>query len=169
MSMVSLAHYFLANRFRRHRSGGACSSGMFIDVHSHYLPEFYVDAMRRAGLHDLDGSPTPEWTVQSALKMMDGHNIAAQILSVSSPGVTFTKGQEARDLARALNTYLAEVIIQHSPRFGTFVVLPLPDTEGSLQEVSFSLDSLQLDGIGLLSNYDGIYPATHSSTASSQN
>ena len=29
----------------------------FVDVHAHYLPAFYVSAMRQAGTTDVDGMP----------------------------------------------------------------------------------------------------------------
>src|SRR5262249_27180885 len=157
MSMLSLLRYCVAGRFRRRHGPGGRISGTMIDVHSHYLPDFYVEAMAKAGVEGFDGWPRPEWSVDRALQMMDRHNIAAQVLSVSAPGVSFAKGQEARDLARALNVCAADLIKRHSPRFGAYAVLPLPDIEGSADEMAFALDSLQLDGIGLLSNYCGIY------------
>jgi predicted TIM-barrel fold metal-dependent hydrolase len=37
-------------------------------------------------------------------------------------------------------------------------VLPLPDVDAALSELSHALDVLELDGVALLSNVDGIYP-----------
>ena len=129
----------------------------FIDVQSHFLPPVYREALRNAGIERIDEWAIPDWDVHSALTVMDELGVKAQFLSLSAPGVSFLKGGEAHQLARSVNEYAASVIQEHSPRFGAFACLPLPDVEGALQELTYALDTLQLDGVGLLSNYDGVY------------
>ena len=88
---------------------------------------------------------------------MERLGIRAQLLSLSSPGVSFLTGQQAQDLARSVNEFAASTIRDNSPRFGAFATLPLPDVDTALEELTYALDSLKLDGVGLLSNYGGLY------------
>ena len=129
----------------------------FIDVQSHFLPPVYRDALQAAGFHQIDRWDIPPWDVPRAIANMDQLGIEAQLLSLSAPGVQFAKGQQGRELARAVNEFAAATIRDHSPRFGAFATLPLPDVDGSLDELTYALDVLKLDGVGLLSNYDGVY------------
>jgi aminocarboxymuconate-semialdehyde decarboxylase len=42
-------------------------------------------------------------------------------------------------------------------RFGGFAVLPLPDIEGSLEQIAYALDVLELDGVSVFTNAGGTY------------
>ncbi len=129
----------------------------YIDVQAHFLPDFYCAAMRKAGLQKIDNWDIPAWSVESAIEMMDGYGIQTQLLSLSAPGVSFVDGEEACDLSRALNEFAAGTIRKHSPRFGAFATLPLPDVDGALAEMAYALDTLGMDGVALQSNYGGVY------------
>lgn len=52
---------------------------------------------------DAGGWAIPVWSPQSALAMMDEQGIAADVVSVTSPGVYLGDDAAARDLARAVN------------------------------------------------------------------
>jgi aminocarboxymuconate-semialdehyde decarboxylase len=60
-------------------------------------------------------------------------------------------------LARAINIQHAEIICNHTARFGAFALLPMPNVEASLKEIKYALDVLKLDGVGLYTNYEGVY------------
>jgi hypothetical protein len=72
-----------------------------IDVHAHYLPEAYHDALVAAGQAQPDGIPAlPEWNEALALAAMDELDVRLAILSISSPGVHFGDAAAATELAR---------------------------------------------------------------------
>jgi predicted TIM-barrel fold metal-dependent hydrolase len=89
--------------------------------------------------------------------MMDRNGIKTAITSISSPGVYFGDAAFARGLARRCNETTARLIADHPRRFGAYATLPLPDTGAALKEIEYALDILKLDGIVLLTNYDGKY------------
>jgi predicted TIM-barrel fold metal-dependent hydrolase len=133
-------------------------SSRFIDVHQHGVPQVYRDALARAGLIDpIPGVDYPDWSVQETLAMMDRRGIGVAVLSITEPGLQFA-GRWAKGLAREVNEYLAELVRELPHRFGAFAVLPLPDVDDALDELGYALDVLGLDGVGLMSNYGGVYP-----------
>lgn len=126
-----------------------------IDLHAHHIPPVYRVALLKAGMTTIGGYPTPVWTPERAMAMMDNYGIQLQVLSLSDPGVSFLQGEAAKTLARQVNEYTASVIRQHPQRFGGFAVLPLPDMAASLDELAYALDVLKLDGVALLTSYAG--------------
>jgi predicted TIM-barrel fold metal-dependent hydrolase len=130
-----------------------------IDTHHHIYPPKYVGPnldrlLKDAGM--LPASAYTSWTPQFALDQMEKAGIATALVSMTSPGVWFDDGNDsARTRARLCNDYGAQMIADYPGRFGMFAAVPLPDTEGCLKEIDYALDTLKLDGIGLLTSYDG--------------
>lgn len=139
-------------------ASGGCACGL-VDVHTHYLPPLYAQALADAGLVKLDGGfPVPKWSEQAVLEHMAKHNIEAVMLSVTSPSVGFLKDREARrKMARYLNEYAADVVKRYPGKFGAFATLPLEDFDDAMAELEYALDHLQLDGVIVESNTDGVY------------
>jgi predicted TIM-barrel fold metal-dependent hydrolase len=136
------------------KSGASCK----IDVHAHYLPPGYADELRSAGLAYPDGMPGyPEWSPQRALETYDRLGIVTGMLSISSPGVHYGDDAAAIRLARRVNEVGADTVADFPTRFGLFAELPMPNVEGSLQEIAYALDVLHADGIALKTNARGIY------------
>jgi predicted TIM-barrel fold metal-dependent hydrolase len=121
----------------------------WIDVHHHILPPAFVAAQRDQILYFARDPAVLDWTPARALGQLDEFGIEIAYTSLGVPGAPDPR------LARACNEYAAELARGHPGRFGVFASLPLPDLDASLAELSFALDELGADGVGLLSNYDG--------------
>ncbi|BBX62167.1 amidohydrolase [Mycobacterium saskatchewanense] len=131
---------------------------MRIDTHHHAVPPFYRDALRKAKVDDASGRALPDWSPEASLQAMDELNVAAAILSVSTPGTAFlADARDATAAARDLNDYLAEVVAAQPNRLGFFATVPMPHLAASVDEVARSLDELRADGVVLLANGAGTY------------
>lgn len=114
--------------------------------------------MKAAGHSRPDGFHVlPDWDPAAALEMMDRQEIDVSILSVSSPGVHFGDDQAARRLARHVNDEGAAYVSDYPGHFGLFASLPLPDLDGSMEELDRALDELEADGVVLSTNSGGVY------------
>lgn len=128
-----------------------------LDVHAHYLPAFYREALLASGHAQADGMPSvPEWSAAEHVALMDRLGIATSLLSVSSPGVHLADGPGV-SLARAVNEAGRTAVVDHPGRFGLFGTLPLPDVDAAMAEIAHCCDSLDVDGFVLLTHVDGVY------------
>ncbi len=121
-----------------------------VDVHHHLSPPSYVTASNESGFGD---ALMKNWTIEKTLADMDKAGIATAVLSVTTPGINFTKGDPARRLCRESNEYAAKLVTDYPGRFGNFAMLPLTDAEGSLREIAYALDTLKADGIAVMTSY----------------
>jgi predicted TIM-barrel fold metal-dependent hydrolase len=123
-----------------------------IDVHHHIVPPAQAEALAR------HKSGATKWSVAMSLDDMDKAGTDTAVVSILNPGVWFgQKDEEARRLARECNEYAANLERDHKGRFRSFAVIPLPDTEGSLREIEYSLDVLKAQGIALWTSYSDKY------------
>lgn len=134
-----------------------CACGR-IDVHAHFMPECYAEALAQRGLGKSDGGfPFPAWSAEAALATMDRLEIATAMISVSSPSVNFLPVADRPALCRAVNLAGHQLAASHPGRFGYFASLPLPDVDAALKEIAFAFDELGADGIVLETNINGEY------------
>lgn len=86
-------------------------------------------------------------------------NISKSILSITSPGTNLNRGDVAgcRRLTRECNEYAAEIKAKYPDKFGFWASLPLPDVQGSLEEIDYAIDILGADGVVVLTNVSGVY------------
>ena len=140
-----------------------------IDVHCHLIPDFYRASLAAHGIVTAGGIPLPPWNPALATGFMDEYGIQTQVVSVSEPGVYYLPtAAERLAMAQQLNNYLATDLVGTADpllvnRFGGFGVLPLGDPDdpadvaGACAEARRIVLELKLDGIGLYSNYHGVY------------
>lgn len=128
-----------------------------IDIHAHHLPPDYMKEINERNIQSLGGLWWPKWSVEYTLEEMDKNGIEKGILSLSDPGVDFHDQAWASHLARIVNEYTARLMSDYPARFGGFAFLPLPYVDDALRELEYSLDTLKLDGVVLLSNLDDKY------------
>ncbi len=126
-----------------------------IDMHHHFLPQHYM-AEEHERIHAEHGnSAMLSWTAEQAVDAMDKAKVDFAVASISTPGVWYGDVALGRRLAREWNEAAAQTVHDHPTRFGFFAPVPLPDTDGSLQEIDYALGTLKADGINFLSNYEG--------------
>ncbi len=123
-----------------------------IDVHHHLMYPGYLDEVggRRAG-------STFKWSPEMSLEDMDKSGIAVSVLSLIQPSAVTTDVEKGRKIARLSNEYGAQLARDHKSRFASFATLPLLDTEGTLKEIGYALDTLKAEGIGLMTSYQDKY------------
>jgi 6-methylsalicylate decarboxylase len=132
-----------------------------IDTHQHIVPPGYRAWLLSQGV-DAGGMAPPAWSVAAALSSMDELETAAGVVSVSTPGVHLTgdsagPAPQARQWARRVNEFSAEVVKDRPERFGFFATLTLPDVQGALDELAHAFDVLKADGVILPANVYGHY------------
>lgn len=128
-----------------------------IDMHVHYIPQAYKEALLSSVEKNPDGFPTPKWDPEVHLKTMEQLGITRSMLSMSSPHINFGDRNAAKILARKVNEDGAELVKKYTDRFGLFASLPLPNVEDSVEEIQYAKDILQVDGFALPTNAQGVY------------
>jgi predicted TIM-barrel fold metal-dependent hydrolase len=117
-----------------------------IDVHHHVVPPQYAD----------DSMPIRVPDIETQLRSMDHWRIRTAITSLT-PRVVLKNLHRLREVARICNEFQARMVLEHPSRFGSFALLPLPDVDGALEEITYALDILHLDGVGLFSSVNDRY------------
>jgi 6-methylsalicylate decarboxylase len=142
-----------------HDHGGLANpkdTSLTIDTHHHILPDFFWQETENA--HAPIGGLAPlRWSKEATISFMDDAGIDVAVVSLSTPGVHTGDSAKARALARRCNEFAAELVRARPDRFAGFACIPLPDIDASLEELSYALDVLRLDGLVLFTNSNGVY------------
>jgi len=125
-----------------------------IDAHAHVVPPGYLELLK---LPDGRPFPLPPAPREALFETMERFHIAAAVVSTGPPGAFLGDPGRARELARAANEGLAQLVRAEPTRFAALALLPLPDVDASIAELDHALDTLGLDGVLLLTNVAGTY------------
>lgn len=123
-----------------------------IDTHHHFVSPGYKAAMVAAG--------TPkwmDWTPGQSIEDMDKAGVGTAITSYSEPIVWYGNEEFARKLSRECNEFCARMVTDYPGRFGMFTTLPLPFVDSALKEIQYGLDTLNAEGVNMMTNYQGKY------------
>jgi 6-methylsalicylate decarboxylase len=123
-----------------------------IDVHHHLFPPPFVAQLIEHD-HYLARGVARRWTPQVSIEDMDAAGIATAFTSITAPGLAFIPHERLFAINRQCNDFGARMAADHRERFGLFASLPLPNVDDSLREIEYALDTLNADGIGLLTSY----------------
>lgn len=124
-----------------------------IDIHHHIAPPAYI-AEAKARKFAVPGTP---WSAARSIEDMDRAGTACSVTSLYQPAAAIGDVEFGRKMSRLSNDYATRLARDHKGRFGTFATIPYADTEGSLREIAYALDTLHVEGFYLMTSYTGKY------------
>jgi 6-methylsalicylate decarboxylase len=127
---------------------------MRVDAHAHVIPQAYVDAIPAPG-GNLPKPPVV--SAEDLLAMMDRYAIGAAVVSTGPPGAFFGDQARTNEIARLANEEIAAAVRANPERFAGLAMLPLPDADAAIAELTHALDTMGLEGVLLLSHVAGTY------------
>lgn len=144
-----------------------------IDVHDHYYPPAYLDALiSNPGnvrvTRDREGNPLLHYPGDYNIAVRGHRDIAyreevlaqfgvdRQILTLTTPGTHVEAPKRAAVLAALVNDGFASVVAERGRRFSALGTLPLNDPQASAAELRRCLSELRFAGAMLFSNVNGV-------------
>lgn len=128
-----------------------------IDFQAHYLPSAYYEFLESEELFMPDGFPTPDWDEDFQKEVMEYLGIEFTFLTISSPSLYTKDKKKTCEFTRKVNEEGARIISRNPEHLGMIATMPLPYVEESIEEAIYAIHTLKADGIGLMTNYGGIY------------
>ena len=146
---------------------------MIIDVHNHFYPPEYLDALRnedsvvRVTIDD-QGNPCVHYPGDYNVAVRGHRDIAyradvlardgvdTQIISLTTPGTHVEEPRRAVRLAKLVNDAFATIVRERGPRFAALATLPLCDAAASVAELRRAVEELGFPGAMLFSNVNGV-------------
>jgi len=144
-----------------------------IDVHNHFYPPTYLDALRAGDSTvtvtvDREGNPEIHYPgdynvavpghrdIAYRQDVLEKEGVATQVISFTTPGTHVESPERATRFARLVNDAFAAVVRDRGPRFAAYATLPLNDPKASVVELRRAIEQLGLRGAMLFSNVNGV-------------
>jgi aminocarboxymuconate-semialdehyde decarboxylase len=146
---------------------------MVIDVHNHFYPPEYLEALQgedsvvRVTI-DEAGNPCVHYPGDYNVAVRGHRDIAyradvlardgvdTQVISLTTPGTHVESPERAVQLARLVNDAFARIVKERGPRFAALATLPLNDPSASVAELRRTMTELRFPGAMLFSNVNGV-------------
>ena len=146
---------------------------MLIDIHNHYYPPAYLDALREPDsvvrlTEDASGNPCVHYPGDYNIAVRGHRDIAyrqtvlerdgvdTQVITLTTPGTHVETPARAARLARLVNDAFAHAVRERGPRFAALATLPLCDPAASVAELRRAMTKLGFAGAMLFSNVNGV-------------
>jgi aminocarboxymuconate-semialdehyde decarboxylase len=144
-----------------------------IDFHNHYYPPRYLSALQSGESSvkvtiDGDGNPNLHYPGDYNIavrghrdltyreEVLEQHDVAMQVLSLTTPGTHVESPAVAVRLAAVVNDEFREAIDTRGRHFTALATLPLNDPAAATRELERALGQLGLPGAMLFSNVNGV-------------
>lgn len=144
-----------------------------IDVHNHFYPPAYLDALKRGESsvtikYDAQGNPEIHYPgdynvavpghrdIDYRQRVLEKEGVDTQVITLTTPGTHVETPQVAARLAQITNDDFARIVQERSPRFASLATLPLNDPAASLKELERCVEQLRFPGAMLFSNVNGV-------------
>jgi aminocarboxymuconate-semialdehyde decarboxylase len=144
-----------------------------VDVHNHYYPPAYVDALRSgesAITVRMDDAGNPEVhypgdynvlvpghrDIAYRAEVLEREGVTTQVLSLTTPGTHVETPERAARYARLVNDAFADVVARYGGRYAAYATLPLNDPAASVDELRRAVEELRFPGAMLFSNVNGV-------------
>ncbi len=144
-----------------------------VDVHNHFYPPEYLDALRSGGsvirvTTDKEGNPLLHYPgdynvavrghrdIDYRQEVLERDGVSTQVITLTTPGTHVESQTRAVELARLVNDAFARIVADRAPRFRALATLPLNDPHASVAELRRAVEELRLPGAMLFSNVNGV-------------
>lgn len=158
---------------RKRSSRVTLPTSRIIDVHNHFYPAAYLEALRdgRSSVKittDTAGNPVIHYPgdynvlvlghrdIAFRASVLERAGVATQVITLTTPGTHVEETATAVALARTVNDAFAQIVRERAPRFAALATLPLNDPAASVTELERAMTQLKLPGAMLFSNVNGV-------------